>query len=210
LGDGREHGDDPAWDAVEAEALYDLLERQVIPEFYSRDKNGIPTAWIARMRESMACLTPHFSANRSVREYTEQHYLPAAIAYRKRAARKGAEGRQVVDWRHSLEQKWATIHFGEVKIERIGKQHVFEVQVYLNDLDPKAVRVELYADGVNGGNPERQEMKLLRKPTDAPGSCVYSAVVPAARPATDYTARVIPYRAGAAVPLEATLILWQR
>ena len=58
LGDGQEHGDDPAWDAAEAEALYDLLEREVIPEFYTRDANGIPTAWVARMRESMARLTP--------------------------------------------------------------------------------------------------------------------------------------------------------
>ena len=82
LGDGQEHGDDPAWDAAEAEALYDLLEREVIPEFYTRDEQGIPTAWVARMRESMARLTPRFSANRAVREYTEQHYLPAAAAYR--------------------------------------------------------------------------------------------------------------------------------
>ena len=47
LGDGQEHGDDPAWDAVEAEALYDLLEREVIPEFYTRDEQGIPTAWVS-------------------------------------------------------------------------------------------------------------------------------------------------------------------
>ena len=77
LGDGREHDDDPAWDAAEAEALYHLLEQEVIPEFYTRDENGIPTAWVARVRESMARLTPRFSANRTVREYTEQHYLPA-------------------------------------------------------------------------------------------------------------------------------------
>ena len=137
LGDGQEHGDDPAWDAVEAEALYDLLEREVIPEFYTRDEEGIPTAWVARMRESMARLTPRFSANRTVREYTEQHYLPAAAAYRARAADKGAVGRQVVDWQHALEQKWATLRFGEVKVETDGEQHVFEVQVYLNDLDPE-------------------------------------------------------------------------
>ena len=175
LGDIREHGDDPAWDAVEAEALYDLLERQVIPEFYTRDKKGIPTAWVARMRESMASLTPRFSANRSVREYTEQHYLPAAIIYRKRAAHKGVVGRQVVDWRHRVEQEWATLHFGDVKIESNGKQHVFEVQVYLNDLDPQMVRVELYADGVNGGNPVRQEMKLAPQPVAADGGYVYRA-----------------------------------
>jgi glycogen phosphorylase len=78
LGDGHEHDDDPAWDAAEAEALYDLLEREVIPEFYTRNGGGIPTAWVARMRKSMATLTPRFSADRAVREYTENHYLPAA------------------------------------------------------------------------------------------------------------------------------------
>ncbi len=88
LGDGREHGDDLAWDGIEADALYDLLEREVIPEFYARDARGIPAAWIKRMRESMARLTPRFSANRTVREYTEQHYLPAAAAYRERQRTK--------------------------------------------------------------------------------------------------------------------------
>src|SRR5665213_602236 len=90
LGDGQEHGDDPGWDAVEAGTLYDLLEREVIPEFYTRGDNGIPAAWVRRMRESMARLTPRFSNNRTVREYTEQHYRPAAAAYRQRAADKGA------------------------------------------------------------------------------------------------------------------------
>ena len=107
IGDGQEHGDDPAWDAAEAEALYERLEREVIPEFYARDDKGIPTAWVARMRESMARLTPRFSANRTVREYTEQHYIPAAAAYRERAADNGAVGSQVVNWQHTLEQKWA-------------------------------------------------------------------------------------------------------
>ena len=107
LGDGQEHGDDPAWDAVEAEALYELLEREVIPEFYTRDDQGIPTAWVKRMRESMANLTPRFSASRAVCEYTEERYLPATAAYGERAADQGAVGRQMVDWQHDLEQKWA-------------------------------------------------------------------------------------------------------
>ena len=210
LGDGQEHGDDPDWDAAEAVALYERLEREVIPEFYARDEQGVPTAWVARMRESMAQLTPRFSANRTVREYTEQHYLPAASAYRERAADKGAMGRQVVDWRHTVEQKWATLHFGEVKIETKGKQHVFEVQVYLNDLDPKAVRVALYADGMNGGAPMRQEMKRVRRLAGASGGYVYSAAASAARPPEDYTARLMPHRNDVAVPLEEAHILWQR
>ena len=107
LGDGQEHGDDPAWDAVEANALYNLLEGELVPEFYNRDEKGFPKAWVARIRESMAKLTPRFSANRTVREYTEQHYLPAAASYRVRASDKGAMGKKLVDWRHTFEQKWA-------------------------------------------------------------------------------------------------------
>ncbi|MBN2569402.1 MAG: alpha-glucan family phosphorylase [Deltaproteobacteria bacterium] len=209
LGDGQEHGDDPAWDALEADALYALLEKEVIPEFYTRDEKGIPTAWVKRMRESMAQLTPHFSANRTVRQYTEQHYLPAALTYRKRAADKGVIGSQIVDWQYSLEQKWTTLHFGEVKVETTGKQHTFAVQVYFNDLDPKAVRVELYADGVNGSSPERHEMKRIRQLAGASGGYLYKSTLSADRPSSDYTARVIPDCDGVAIPLESALILWQ-
>jgi starch phosphorylase len=209
LGDGREHGDDPAWDAVEADALYDLLEREVIPEFYTRDESGIPTAWIKRMRESMARLTPRFCVNRTVREYTEKQYLPAAAAYRERAADKGAVGLRVVKWQHTLDEKWATLHFGEVKVETRGEQHVFEVRVCLNDLDPNAVQVELYADGVNGGAPVRQEMTRGQQLAGAVGCHIYGATVSATRLATDYTARVIPHCDGVAIPLEDARILWQ-
>jgi starch phosphorylase len=210
LGDGQEHHDDPVWDAVEADALYDLLEREVIPEFYARDGQGVPTAWVARMRESMASLTPRFCASRTVREYTEQHYLPAATAYRERAADKGAVGKQMVDWRHAMEKEWPALRFGETKAETNGEQHVFEVQVYLNDLDPNAARVELYADGVNGDTPVRQEMKRVGQLAGASGGYVYSAAVSAVRPPADYTARVIPHCDGVAIPLEDGRILWQR
>ena len=210
LGNGQEHGDDSVGDAAEADALYERLEREVIPEFYNRDDKGIPVAWIARMRESMARLTPRFSADRTVREYVEQRYLPAATAYHWRVANRCVIGRQMVDWQHSLEQKWAAVHFGESKFEAKGDQHLFEVQVYLNDLDPKTVRVELYADGVNNGRSVRQEMKLVRQMAGVSSCYVYSAAVPAARPPEEYTARVMPFCEGIAIPLEDARILWQR
>jgi starch phosphorylase len=210
LGDGQEHGDDPAWDAAEAEALYGLLEREVIPEFYARDGHGIPTAWVARMRNSMASLTPRFSAERAVREYTERHYLPGAAIYRERAAGKGAVGRQVVDWRHAVDAKWGRLRFGDLRVETNADHHVFEVELFLNDFDPNAARVDLYADGVGGGDPVRVEMKCAQPLSDASGRSVYRATVPATRPAEDYTARVTANRSGVAVPLECARILWQR
>ena len=210
LGDGQEHGDDPAWDAVEADALYALLEQDVIPEFYRRNEHGIPTAWVARIRASMAQLTPRFSANRTVREYTEQHYLPSAASYRARAADNGAMGRDIVNWEQALKQQWATLRFGDVKVQTNAARHIFEAEVYLNNLDPKAVRVELYAEGINGSDPIRQEMARLQPSAGKSSGTVYRASVSAARFATDYTPRIIPHCAGVAVPLEAGQILWQR
>jgi starch phosphorylase len=87
---------------------------------------------------------------------------------------------------------------------------VFEVEIFLNDLDLNAVRVELYADGVNGGDPVREEMKWARLLPGAPDGWVYHATVPAARPAGDYTVRVTPHYDGVAVPLGDARILWQR
>ena len=152
LGDGQVHGDDPAWDAVEAGALYDLLEREVIPEFYARNESGISATWVKRMRQSMARLTPQFSANRTVREYTEQRYLPAAAAYRTRAANKGEPGKQVVEWLRTVDQKWDQLQFGKMRVDTHADHHDLEVELFLGDLDPTSVRVELYAEGINGGH----------------------------------------------------------
>jgi starch phosphorylase len=109
-----------------------------------------------------------------------------------------------------MEQKWAALRFGEVKIETQGARHVFEIRVHLADLDPNAVLVELYAEGMNDDAPVRQEMKRVRQQAGTPGTFVYRAAVSAARPPADYTARVIPHCDGVAVPLEEARILWQQ
>jgi glycogen phosphorylase len=209
LGDGQEHGDDPGWDTVEANALCDLLEREVIPEFYTRDDSGIPIAWVKRMRASMAQLTPRFSANRTVQTYTEQYYLPAATAYRDRTAHNSAMGRQIVTWQHTLEQQWTTLRFGTMTVVSDAERHTFAVEVSCGNLDPTSVRVELYANGANGDDAERQGM-ICGQPLTTGNSYIFNSQVPATRPATDYTARMIPHCDGIAIPLEATRILWQR
>jgi len=209
LGDGREHGDDPSWDAAEAEALYERLEQEVIPEFYTRDGKGIPVAWVARMKESMARLTPRFSASRAVQEYTDEHYLPAAAAYTARAAEKGAAAQKLVDWRDAEEPRSRGFRFGAVTVQDGGGHHVISADVFLGDSAPDAVRVELYADGAGGGDAVCQEMERVQQ--DRPGGgYAYRATVSADRPASDYTARIIARFDGLAVPLEAGWITWQK
>ena len=158
IGDGNEHGDDPSWDAIEAAQLYDLLEQKVVPEFYNRNKKGIPVKWIARMRESMAQLTPRFSADRTVREYTELHYMPAASGYLERAAIKGEKGKQIEALLHYLDQKWESMHFGEVKIESVDQYNKISAQIYFGDLDPDTLEVELFANAIHSYGQEVQQM----------------------------------------------------
>jgi starch phosphorylase len=164
---------------------------------------------VTLMRESMADLTPRFSATRMVPEYTERYYLPAAIAYTNRAANQGARGAEIVNWRCTLQEKWKGLRFGELKVETAGGRHRFEIPVWLNELDPTNVKIELYADAVNGEGPVRQEMTPDRQ-RGSVSSRVYHTEVPATRPVTDYTPRVIPYHPAVAIPLEASSILWQR
>lgn len=210
LGDGKEHDSDPAWDAAEADALYTLLEHEVVPEFYHRNRNGIPVAWVARIRESMARLTSRFSSNRTVRQYTEQYYVPAATAYRKRAANKGEAGERIVSLKNSLERGWGKLRFGDIKVAGNEGKHIFEAQVYLNGVAPDSVVVEIYAEGIDGGEPVREKMTCGPKLVGAENGYLFEAQVETTRPVKDFTARVLPYCTDIAIPLEAVHILWQR
>jgi glycogen phosphorylase len=210
IGDKQEHGEDAKWDAQEADALYNLLEQAVIPEFYSRDSDGIPVQWIKRIRESMARLTPVFSADRTVRDYTEKHYIPAARECRVRTADKGARGKELVQWYDRVEQHWSKLRFGEMKVETSGDKHVFEVQVYIDGLEPEFVSVELCAQGTDSELSTCSPMERVRVLVGAANGYVYRIEVPSTRPASDFTARMLPHQGGVNIPLESARILWQR
>jgi len=210
LGDGLEHGDDRSWDVTEATRLYGLLEQEVIPSFYTRDERGIPVSWVAKIRESMSRLTVQYSANRAVREYTMQYYLPAARAYHHRTAGNGAAAVQIVDQLQALEQKWGGIHIEAPAVQTDEKFHCFTVAIFINGLDTKVVLVELYADGVDSADPVCEKMEACDLSGASPELFIYRASIPASRPASDFTVRVIPDHKDIQVPLETNRILWQR
>ncbi|HWT80233.1 MAG TPA: alpha-glucan family phosphorylase, partial [Candidatus Methylomirabilis sp.] len=209
LGDGHEHGDDPGWDAAEADSLYSILENDVIPTFYDRKAGGLPEGWLAKVRQSMTRLTARFSANRTVRQYTTEFYVPAAQAYEARRAHESALGLRMVKERQALEKQWPSLSFGDFQVETREGQHHFRVEVNFGGAGPEGVVVELYAEGPDG-QPFRQPMVQGDNLSDRDGSCIYTAQVSASRPAGDFTPRLIPKVDGMAVPLELSLILWQR
>jgi len=209
IGDRREHGEDTAWDAHEAEMLYRVLEEEVIPEFYDRDESGIPTRWVQRIRGSMARLTPAFSANRAVREYTGRYYAPAAAAYQTRIADKAQAAVRLTERRHRLERNWSGLRFGAVNIETKDGSHLFEAQVYFGEVDPDHVSVELFALEAEEGGTVR--LKAARgAPLVGSRGFTYTVAAPSDRPHSDYTLRIIPDLPGALVPLETAQILWQK
>jgi starch phosphorylase len=207
IGDGREHGEDPGWGAIEAARLYSLLESDVRTAFYERDGKGLPTRWVARMRESMARLTADFSASRMVQQYVRDYHLPAATQYRRRSAERGALAKRLEQQLAELAGRWKEVRFESATVERTGDTYLFEATVQTGKLDPSAVGVELYAEPRGAEAPARLPLKPERLDIGKPARHVIR--VPADRSSDDYTMRIVA-RTGELVPLEMLPILWQR
>ena len=207
--DGKEHGEDPSTDAAEAEAMYGLLEREIIPQFYERTEAGLPAKWLSRVRESMARLTPTFSASHAIREYTEDHYLPAASAYAARARDESRLGIELVRWHDRLSHLWPSLQFGQLTVEMNEGRQRFRIAVCLGDLPTDSVRIELFANSEDDAMPEIHLMSLHAADSAAPGSLTFEVELAATHPARDYTVRAIPQHVDAFIPLEANAIYWQ-
>ncbi|HEX8910206.1 MAG TPA: alpha-glucan family phosphorylase [Anaeromyxobacteraceae bacterium] len=200
-----------AGDDADAAALYRLLEEEVVPAFYRREASGVPGAWVARMRASMCRLAPRFSANRMVREYAERVYLPAADAFRRRAADGARLARELARWGAALDARWREVRVGSVRVRPDAGGLVFEAQIECGEVACGAVRAEIYADAETAdGEPVRVPMERGAALAGSPEGRLWEARVATRRPASDFTVRVVPYHAEAIVPAEAWHIAWQR
>jgi starch phosphorylase len=209
IGDGQEHGDDPQWDRGDAEALYSVLENEIIPEFYQRDESGIPRSWVAKIRESMATLTPAFSANRTVREYAEKEYIPAATAYARRACGNSELTASFLAWQEDIARNWNDVHFRGLNVTEENGDFVFQSEVHLGALGPCSVQVELYAAPQNGEPAFIKKMCPIEGRTTESGAHLYGTRTPATRHPLDFTPRVLPFHQ-LALPTEIRRIVWQR
>jgi glycogen phosphorylase len=210
IGDSREHGNDPAWDAVEANQFYDILEHKIVPEFYTRDERGLPVQWISMIRSSMALLTPHFSTNRMLREYVEHIYLPVSRRFDRRLANNSALAESLYAWQMSLDRSWSQIHIDNTVVKKSANGIEFETAVYLGEIDPAFVEVQIYAMPSANSNTTSQRMKQIEKLPGAVNGYLYRGVVNSNRPSDDFSIRVIPCNSDVAIPLEDNHIFWQK
>ncbi len=218
LGDESESPDGfgPERDDKDARELYRLLEEEVVPLFYQRDDQGVPSSWVAKVKASMTELTPRYSSNRMMKEYVEKVYQPAADAYRKRAKEGAKLARELVGWQERIALCWRGIHFGNLKVTLEEDRWRFQVEAYLGDISPDDIQVELYADPLpqsgrgEKAKPVRIIMDQREELAGSVNGFVYCADVPANRQAEDYTPRIVPYHPDAFVPMEDSHILWMR
>jgi starch phosphorylase len=209
IGDGRESPEGEG-DAKEAEALYSILEQEVVPEFYARDAAGMPRRWLERVRRSMASLTPTYSSSRMARDYVEQYYLTGAAELRRRTADRGEPARAMHSWEARLRRHWSGLHIGETSLSDDGEAWSFSVPVYLGEIAPRDVAVQLYGDPRDGEDRFLRELLRGEPIIGATNGHIYTGTAPATRRAEEYTVRIIPYCSGVRVPAELSLILWQK
>ncbi len=197
-------------DQKDAESLYGLLEREIIPEFYRRDIQGIPRAWISRIRESMSDLTPRFASTRMMGDYLQQAYLPLAGRFRKRTAGDGALARDLASWSEKLQRHWPHLHLGEPSIIQTQAHWNISVPVLLGEISITDIRVELFAEEEEEYPAETVSLRMEQAIPGSLNGYIFAGAVTAKRPAQDYTPRIVPYHPDAQLPGELPLILWQR
>jgi starch phosphorylase len=142
-------GDGAERDALEAEAMYDLIEHQIAPRFYDRDGDGVPTSWVGRIRHTLATLSSPLSAERMVREYVERLYIPAAANEKRLSADDYRDARELAAWKARVRSAWPGVNVAHVDaggldaVPQVGDQLRVRALVHLNGLRPEDVEVQL-------------------------------------------------------------------
>ncbi len=208
IGDGDIHG--PEYDHHDAEVLYRLLEDEVVPEFYDRDSAGLPRRWLEKLRRSMATLAPQFSSTRMVQDYVDSFYVRTAQAHRERRADQAQVARALRSWERSLYRHWSQLHFGPLKIDGADDDVDVSVAVYLGDISPDWIQVELYADAKDGQAPTVVPMMKGDVIPGTKNGFVYHGKANGRAAIGNYTVRARPLHESAQLPVELPLIAWQR
>ncbi len=149
IGKGEMYDDDKARNAIESRALYDLLERQILPEFYDRDESGLPRKWVHRMKASIRELSPRFSTSRMLADYAEQAYVVAHGTAHSLAANNFKHARELADHIHKFHHEWPHVSVRHVEADvgasvRVRSPVHVHAEVHLGGLSPELVKVQLY------------------------------------------------------------------
>jgi len=222
IGHGEEYADDQYeyQDRVEANALYNLLEKEIVPLFYARGRDGLPRGWIAKMKAAIRDHAAVFNTNRMVREYFELCYLPSAQRSRCLAENDLEKAKSLAAWKANLREQWSQIKIERLWTEgpddqqlKVGNHLRVQAQVNLGTLNPTDVSVELYYGPLNaeGMIARGRAMPMLIAQSKGKGQYVFAGAIACGTSGRHgFALRIVPHHEDMGNPFEMGLILWGR
>jgi glycogen phosphorylase len=221
IGQGESYSDHAYQDQIEAEALYDILERDVVPAFYDRRTDSLPHRWISLMKASISDLCQHFNTNRMVREYAERFYLITHVNHRRLLADGASRAKSLAESLARIRKAWSQVRvevldLGLTSEVQVGESVLFRAQVHAGDLSYDDLRVELYTGRLNADGeiiePVIVEMTPAKKEMDQKDGRIYEAAALPCRGSGrhGYTVRVLPYHPDLAIKFVPGLIAWSK
>ncbi len=217
IGKGETYDNPEYQDQVEAEALYELLEKEVVPTFYDRVSGNLPRRWITMMKENLKKVCPFFNTHRMVREYTDRFYIPMLERYNRLASDNMARIKDLGAWRERLIAGWSQIRIKSIEAKpvadlTVGDDIHVQVNIYLGTLSPDDVSVQFYMGLVdsNGEFTETSTHAMVANTTSDPNTYIFKVSVPACCKSGlhGYTVRVLPRHEDLITPFLPGYIIW--
>lgn len=216
IGFGEDYDDFDYQDDVESQAIYNLLEKEIIPMFYDRGRDNIPRKWINIMKNSMSKVCPDFNTNRMVREYSERFYLTAHKKYMILDENNQQRAREFTKWKMNINKNWPKVKFVETSAngsieQQVGAELKIDAKVFLDSLKPEDVCVEIYHGYINPQNMIVDGSIEQMRCVEDNGESVFSFtgnIICKTSGLYGYTVRVTPSSDKLAHPHETSLILW--
>jgi starch phosphorylase len=230
IGAGESYEDTDYQDMVESQAIYDLLENEVIPLFYTRSADNLPRPWIRRVKNSIKWIAPRFNTHRMVAEYTQRFYNPAVAKYRYLTAKACARARAFSKWKAEMREAWPEFTVKDVIMEvhngdgnerlnpkqpqlKVGSQLYVRALVKLGRISPDDVSVELYHGRVDTWENIREGTAVrmdYEQASEQAGEHWFVGSMPC-RNTGQYgvAVRILPKHDNLVNPYEMGLILWE-
>ncbi|HEY9905867.1 MAG TPA: alpha-glucan family phosphorylase [Candidatus Sericytochromatia bacterium] len=216
IGHGETYDDPEYEDRVEANALYDLLEQEVVPLFYDRDADGIPKGWVAKMKEAIKLNTPYFNTARMLRDYAIRGYFPTSDRYVAMTSNNYTPAKDLASWKRRLFERWYDIKIENVDIASsrdlmVNQSVAVKTQINLAGLTPDDVQVQLYQGAVNadGQIVNGLPVQMEYQGSDEHHRSIYTAdIMYSSSGLQGLSLRVLPKHDNLSSPYEPGLVLW--
>jgi glycogen phosphorylase len=217
IGRGEEYEDQEYEDKVESEALYDLLEQEVVPTFWERGRDGLPRQWIHMMKTSLRDLGPVFNTNRMVEEYAERFYLPADQRFRELTAKGADRARALSAFKAQVYKHWKEVQVVSTEVDatsdvRVSQKLLVRSKVRLGMLTPEQVRVQIYDGELNAELklPVGESLPMTWSKQVEEGTHLYEGYIECAKSGRRaFTLRVIPAHPDLVEPQALGLVAWE-